>query len=84
MFEMHRAPQQTLSCGKECLQSTWEKAYQKHRKKVGNVGARPLWLRVRSPEQNSQNARALPGNEKLIFFSEMKWLKSHFLKRLVI
>nr|KAF6427282.1 CFAP97 domain containing 2 [Rousettus aegyptiacus] len=31
---MHRAPQQTLSCGKECLQSTWEKAYQKHRKKV--------------------------------------------------
>ncbi|XP_039734679.1 uncharacterized protein CFAP97D2 isoform X3 [Pteropus medius] len=31
---MHRAPQLTLSCGSECLQSTWEKAYQNHRKKV--------------------------------------------------
>ncbi|XP_036897995.1 uncharacterized protein CFAP97D2 isoform X2 [Sturnira hondurensis] len=31
---MHRAPRPTLPCRSECLQSTWEKAYQDHRKKL--------------------------------------------------
>ncbi|XP_036897996.1 uncharacterized protein CFAP97D2 isoform X3 [Sturnira hondurensis] len=37
---MHRAPRPTLPCRSECLQSTWEKAYQDHRKKVQD--AQPL------------------------------------------
>ncbi|XP_016051117.1 PREDICTED: uncharacterized protein LOC107523927 [Miniopterus natalensis] len=37
---MRRAPRLTLPCRSECLQSTWEKAYQDHRKKVRE--AQPL------------------------------------------
>nr|XP_019597602.1 PREDICTED: uncharacterized protein LOC109452819 isoform X1 [Rhinolophus sinicus] len=37
---MHRAPQLTLPRGSKYLQSTWEKAYQDHRKKVRD--AQPL------------------------------------------
>ncbi|XP_045042627.2 uncharacterized protein CFAP97D2 isoform X2 [Desmodus rotundus] len=39
-FEMHRAPRLMLPCRSECQQSTWEKAYQDHRKKVRD--AQPL------------------------------------------
>nr|KAF6373232.1 CFAP97 domain containing 2 [Pipistrellus kuhlii] len=37
---MRRAPRLTLPCRSEYLQSTWEKAYQDHRKKVRD--AQPL------------------------------------------
>ncbi|CAK6442699.1 unnamed protein product [Pipistrellus nathusii] len=37
---MHRAPLLALPCRSEYLQSTWEKAYQDHRKKVRD--AQPL------------------------------------------
>ncbi|KAF6083799.1 CFAP97 domain containing 2 [Phyllostomus discolor] len=40
VFEMPRVPRLMLPCRSECLQSTWEKAYQDHRKKVRD--AQPL------------------------------------------
>lgn len=84
LFEMRRAPRPTPPCGgSECLPRTWEKAYQAHRRKVGKVGANPDGS-DQVPELPPWNARAFPGNQKLILFSEMEWLKSYFLKSLVI
>ncbi|XP_047576469.1 uncharacterized protein CFAP97D2 isoform X1 [Lutra lutra] len=47
LLEMRRAPRPALPCVSECLQRTWEKAYQDHRRKVQDaqplVDARAPW-----------------------------------------